>query len=68
MHLRHTTRKKDGKTHEIPVRSRHVRSERIRKAVTAAYGQKYSTKGSQKWVEGFAEPERELTTLEFVPR
>lgn len=50
------------------MRSRHVRSERIRKAVTAAYGQKYSTKGSQKWVEGFAEPERELTTLEFVPR
>jgi len=52
---------------EIPVRARHVRSERLRKAVTAAYGQKYNTKGSRKWVDGFAEPERELTTLEFVP-
>ncbi len=53
---------------EIPVRAKLVRSDRIRKAVTAAYGQKYNTKASQKWVEGFGEPARELTTLEFVPR
>lgn len=52
---------------EILVRGKPVRSTRIRDAVTAAFGEKYNTKGSQKWVEGFAEPERVLTTLEFVP-
>jgi hypothetical protein len=52
---------------EIPVRGKLVRSARIRDAVTAAFGEKYNTKGSRKWVEGFAEPERVLTTLEFVP-
>src|SRR5215211_6399741 len=52
---------------EIPVRGKLVRSARIRDAVTAAFAEKYNTKGSRKWVEGFAEPERLLTTLEFVP-
>ncbi len=53
---------------EIPVTGKLVRSARLRDAVTAAYGEKYPTKGSKKWVEGFAEPSRVLTTLEFVPR
>ena len=53
---------------EIPVRGKPVRSARIRDAVTGAFAEKYNTKGSQKWVEGFAEPERLLTTIEFVPR
>jgi hypothetical protein len=35
--------------------------------ITAAFGEKYNTKGSQKWVEGFAEPTRVATTIEFVP-
>ncbi len=52
---------------EIPVRAKQVRSARLRDAVTAAFGEKYNTKGSRKWVEGFAEPARALTTLEFVP-
>lgn len=52
---------------EIPVIARLVRSARIRDAVTAAFGEKYPTKGSKKWVEGFAEPSRVLTTLEFIP-
>lgn len=52
---------------EIPVRAKLARGARIRDAVTAAYGEKYHTKASQKWVEGFAEPARALTTLEFVP-
>lgn len=52
---------------EIPVRAKPVRSARLRDAVTAAFAEKYKTKGSQKWVEGFKEPERVLTTLEFVP-
>lgn len=52
---------------EIAVRARHVRSERLRRAVSQAYAGKYNTKASEKWVRGFAEPERESTTLEFVP-
>lgn len=53
---------------ELRVRGKPVRSARIRDAVTAAFAEKYNTKGSRKWVEGFAEPERVLTTMEFVPR
>jgi hypothetical protein len=53
---------------EILVRGKSVRSARIRDAVTAAFAEKYNTKGSRKWVEGFTEPERVLTTIEFVPR
>jgi hypothetical protein len=52
---------------EIPVRGKLVRSARILDAVTTAFGEKYNTKGSQKWVEGFAEPERLATTIEFLP-
>jgi hypothetical protein len=53
---------------EIPVRAKVPRSARILDAVTAAFGEKYNTKGSRKWVEGFAEPSRVATTLEFVPK
>ena len=52
---------------EIPVRGKAVRGARILDAVTVAFGEKYNTRGSRKWVEGFAEPSRLLTTLEFVP-
>jgi hypothetical protein len=52
---------------EIPVRGKLVRSPRIRDAVTLAFGEKYNTKASRKWVKGFARPARVLTTLEFVP-
>ena len=55
-------------TLEIPVRARFTRSARVLGAVTRAFAQKYNTKGSRQWVEGFAEPGRELRTLEFVPR
>ncbi len=53
---------------ELPVRARFTRSDRLRKAVTRAYVEKYHTKASQKWVIGFAEPDRERATLELVPR
>ena len=53
---------------EIPVRGKVVRSAKIRDAVTAAYGEKYPTKGSKVWVDGFAEPSRALNTMEFVPK
>ena len=51
---------------EIAVRASHVRSERTRQAVSQAFGAKYDTKASAKWVRGFAEPEREATTLELI--
>jgi hypothetical protein len=44
-----------------------VRGERLLDAIDAAYGKKYNTPASQKWVRGFAEPERRATTVEFVP-
>ena len=53
---------------EIPVRGKPVRSARLRDAVTVALAEKYNTKGSRKWVEGFAEPERVPNTLEFVAK
>jgi len=52
---------------EVSVRAQVPRGARIRDAVTAAFGEKYNTKASRKWVDGFAEPERVATTLEFVP-
>ena len=52
---------------EVSVHAKLVGSARLREAVTAAFGEKYNTKASRKWVEGFAEPARTLTTLEFVP-
>jgi hypothetical protein len=52
---------------EIPVRARQTRSERLRDAVTRAYAEKYNTRASEKWVRGFAEPHRTVTTLELVP-
>lgn len=51
---------------EISVRGRHVRSERLRRLVTEAYAAKYPTKGSTRWVAGFAEPKREINTLELL--
>jgi hypothetical protein len=52
---------------EIAVTARHTRSERLRDAVSSAYAAKYDTKASQKWVTGFAEPDRKRTTLELLP-
>jgi hypothetical protein len=52
---------------EIPVRARRTRSERLRDAVTRGYAGKYTTKAAEKWVRGFAEEHRAVTTLELVP-
>ena len=52
---------------EIAVRARRLRGERLRDAVTRAYGGKYNTKWSEKWVRVFAEPSRAATTLELLP-
>jgi hypothetical protein len=53
---------------EISVRGKVVRGARLLDAITAAFAEKYNTKGSQKWIEGFREPARLATTLEFLPR
>ena len=53
---------------EIPVRGKVVRNARMRDAVSVAFGEKYPTKGSRKWVEGFADPARVANTIEFIPR
>lgn len=53
---------------ENSVQAQQVRSARIRDAVTKAFGEKYNTKASRKWVDGFAEPERAVNTIEFVPK
>jgi hypothetical protein len=52
---------------EIDVRAVQTRSAKLRQAVSEAYAEKYDTKGSVKWVEGFAKPERAGHTLELIP-
>ena len=44
---------------EIPVRAKLTRSACTLGAVTAAFGLKYNTQASRKWVEGFGEPARD---------
>jgi hypothetical protein len=53
---------------QIPVRARRVTGERLFDAVDVAYGKKYDTKASQKWVRGFSMPRRRKTTIELMPR
>ena len=53
---------------ERKVRATPTRSQRLRDAVSAAYGEKYDTRASQKWVRGFAQPKRAVNTLELTPR
>lgn len=53
---------------QIRVRARGVRGERLLKAIDLAYGEKYDTKASLKWVRGFARGRRRLTTTELLPR
>ncbi|HSE32969.1 MAG TPA: DUF2255 family protein [Pyrinomonadaceae bacterium] len=51
---------------EITVQAKQVRSARIRDSVSEAFAEKYDTKASQKWVDGFREPARAANTVEFV--
>jgi hypothetical protein len=52
---------------EVAVEGRPVRSASMRSAASRAYAVKYPTQGSLQWVTGFAEPEREIHTLELLP-
>lgn len=56
------------KARVLRVSGKRVRGERLLDAMDAAYATKYNTPASQKWVRGFAEPQRRATTIEFVPR
>lgn len=51
---------------EIFVRTKRVRSERILNAVDIAYGEKYNTPASRKYVRGLSRPRRRKTTIELV--
>lgn len=53
---------------ERKVRATPTRSQRLQDEVSAAYGEKYDTRASQKWVRGFAQPKRAVNTLELTPR
>ena len=53
---------------EVPVRTRKIRGERLLDDIDAAYARKYPTRGSSKFVIGFARPRRRATTLELLPR
>ncbi|HJQ35746.1 MAG TPA: DUF2255 family protein [Thermoanaerobaculia bacterium] len=56
----------DGDEHAV--RAINTRSERLKKAVDAAYAEKYNTPGSKKYVEGFRRSKRRRdTTTELVP-
>ena len=52
----------------IPVRAVFTRSERLKTAVDRAYAEKFNTKGSLHFVEGFKEKTRRDTTTELCPR
>ncbi len=54
-------------TRQIAVRAKNTRGERLLDAIDHAYGEKYNTKASQKWVRGFASSRRRMTTTELVP-
>jgi hypothetical protein len=53
---------------ELRVRAKGVRGERLLDAIDEAYGEKYNTAASRKWVHGFAQARRRKTTVELVPR
>lgn len=51
---------------EIRVRARKTRGVRLMNAIDLAYREKYPTRGSRKYVEGFARARRRATTTELV--
>ena len=53
---------------QVRIRASRVKSARLRDKIDAAYGRKYDTKASKKYVRGLRSPRRRDTTTEFVPR
>jgi hypothetical protein len=52
---------------QIGVRGRRVRGERLLDSVDTAYGEKYHTPASRKWVRGFSTAKRRGNTTELIP-
>ena len=52
----------------VRIRAVKVRSERLRHAAERAYGAKYASPGSRKYVRGLRAKRRRATTLELVSR
>lgn len=52
---------------EIPVRAVHTRSERLKRAVSRAYLEKYNTPGSIKYAQDMGRAKSTATTTELVP-
>src|SRR3954452_2150009 len=52
---------------EIPVRAVHTRSERLKRAVSRAYLEKYHTPGSIKYAQDMGRAKSRATTTELVP-
>lgn len=50
----------------IAVRARKTRGERLMDSIDLAYGEKYHTAASRKYVRGFARPKRRMTTIELT--
>ena len=53
---------------ELPVRSVHTRSERLKRAVDRAYLEKYHTPASIKFARDLGRPKSRATTTELVPQ
>jgi hypothetical protein len=52
---------------EIPVRTKPIKSERLRDAVDQAYLERYNTKGALKYGKDLCRPKSRATTMELVP-
>jgi hypothetical protein len=53
---------------EIAIRARKARGERLMAAIERAYGEKYTTPASLRYVRGFKTPRRRRATIEVTPR
>jgi hypothetical protein len=52
--------------HEIHIRARKSRGERLFDKIDQAYAEKYRTPANRKYVRGFALPKRRMMTLELI--
>ena len=51
----------------IAVRAVHIKSDRLKNAVSRAYADKYKSPGSRPYVRGFRTAKRKNATLELIP-
>jgi hypothetical protein len=53
---------------EVAIRARKARGTRLMAAIERAYGEKYTTPASLRYVRGFKTPRRRRATIEVTPR